>query len=130
MLKPYIFCYDFCFKYRFSESLYQTAIFGDNFRLAGMKMYYLKMRNHDRYKSFKGKFIYFSKFQIGFTCIGASFVCHYIIKNKMLGETSFVFKEDYNGIYYTITAPIFTLVFTLFINRGYNCIIDYCLQSC
>ena len=96
IIRPFVFFYDFIFKYKNSEAQYQTAIFGDDFSVSGEKLYYLQMRNWDRFKAFKGKFIFFSNFNNIFVSTVASFVCYFVFMNqKMLGNKSFLFGDEY-----------------------------------
>jgi len=57
------------------------------------------MRNWDRFKAFKGKFIFFSNFNNIFVSTVASFVCYFVFMNqKMLGNKSFLFGDEYEKI--------------------------------
>jgi hypothetical protein len=108
-------------KYTYSQALYQTTLFGDNFTIAGIKLYYLRYRNYGRYKGFEtkfGMFSYYSNLLVSFT---AAAVVYYFI--SFYSDT--MIKFDFSKLEFPQLAPIACWVFSAFICRGYNNLIDY-----
>lgn len=125
LVKPFVFLYDFIFKYKNSQALYQTAIFGDSFAEGGEKLYYLQMRNWDRFKPFKGKFIFFSFFSNVFVSTVASFVCYFVfVREKMLGKKTYLLGDDYGEINWSLTPPTVVWFTCFFVCRGYCSMVD------
>lgn len=63
VLKPFIYLYDYMFKYYSPDSLILSASFGYEAKQAGIRVFYLKLRN---WKVFKQFFMSFSAFKLLF----------------------------------------------------------------
>ena len=74
--------YDTKWKYIYSQALYQTVIFGDDFKIAGEKLYYLRFRNYGRYKYFENKFGVFSYYSTLLVSFTSTLVLYYFINNN------------------------------------------------
>lgn len=123
--KPLLYFYETRWKYFNSDTIIQIALFGDNFNLAGIRLYYLKYRNFSRMSPFMNIYGYFTiQGKLLVSTLSAAFIYFYMT----FAETT-ILGVDIEVVQVPALVPMLAFLGSMIVSQNFTNLIDLSIQT-